>query len=306
MPRTQAHSISQIIALSTFAAALAGGLATETPAADPPIGLTLEIHARQIAPGEPVRIVVRSETPLTELTGRFYDDDVSFFPFSSTPNSLLWIGWGLVPLDAAPGMTTAEVHGVSRDGLPALGTHAVTIEHKPFPEEHLDVAPRYVEPPPEVLEQLAGERVKLDAIYKSRRDLAHSRSAFKRPVSGAPTSVFGTRRIYNGEPRSPHPGLDLRASTGTEIQASGPGRVVLAQELYYSGNTVIIDHGGGLFTLYAHLSRLNVVEGRDVAVGQVLGLSGATGRVTGPHLHWGAKIGARPFDPMALLDPRLW
>ena len=129
---------------------------------------------------------------------------------------------------------------------------------------------------------------------------------FVPPLLGQPTSAFGTRRIYNGKPRSPHPGLDLRAATGTTVNSSGAGRVGLAQELYYSGNTVIVDHGGGLFTLYAHLSKLLVEVGEYVRAGQAVGLSGATGRVTGPHLHWGAKIGNRPFDPTALLDARLF
>jgi murein DD-endopeptidase MepM/ murein hydrolase activator NlpD len=129
---------------------------------------------------------------------------------------------------------------------------------------------------------------------------------FVRPVPGEPTSIFGTRRIFNGKPRSPHPGLDLRAAEGTEVRASGPGKVVIAQDLYYSGNIVILDHGGGLFTLYAHLSELRVAEGDAIAAGQTIGLSGSTGRVTGPHLHWGAKIGNHPFDPRALLDPALF
>ena len=98
----------------------------------------------------------------------------------------------------------------------------------------------------------------------------------------------------------------VRAATGTPVLASGPGTVVLASDLYYSGNTVIVDHGGGLFTLYAHLSRLGVDEGQQVAAGDRVGLSGATGRVTGPHLHWGAKIGDLPFDPRALLDGSLF
>ena len=129
---------------------------------------------------------------------------------------------------------------------------------------------------------------------------------FVRPVPGQPTSVFGTRRVFNGQARDPHPGLDLRAASGTDVVASGPGRVVLAQDLYYSGNTVIVDHGGGLFTLYAHLSSIGVENGANVEAGQSLGASGATGRVTGPHLHWGAKIGAIPFNPTALLDDRLF
>jgi murein DD-endopeptidase MepM/ murein hydrolase activator NlpD len=139
-----------------------------------------------------------------------------------------------------------------------------------------------------------------------RSDFIPQPGSFVRPVGGVPTSVFGTRRIFNGEPRSPHPGLDLRAASGTPVLSSGAGRVVLAQDLYYSGNTVIVDHGSGLFTIYAHLSATEVDEAQTVAAGDRLGLSGASGRVTGPHLHWGAKIGDRPFDPIALLAPELY
>jgi murein DD-endopeptidase MepM/ murein hydrolase activator NlpD len=118
--------------------------------------------------------------------------------------------------------------------------------------------------------------------------------------------VFGTRRFFNDEPRSPHPGLDLRAAEGTPVRCSGPGTVVVADDLYYSGGTVVVDHGGGLFTLYAHLSSIDAVEGATVAAGEIVGRSGSTGRVTGPHLHWGAKIGDVPFDPRALLDEGLF
>jgi murein DD-endopeptidase MepM/ murein hydrolase activator NlpD len=127
-----------------------------------------------------------------------------------------------------------------------------------------------------------------------------------KPVPGDPTSEFGTHRFFNGEPRAPHPGIDLHAASGTPVFASGPGRVALAEDLYYSGGTVIVDHGGGLFTIYAHLSRIESKAGATIEAGQQLGLSGATGRVTGPHLHWGARVGEAIFDPRALLDPRLF
>jgi murein DD-endopeptidase MepM/ murein hydrolase activator NlpD len=126
------------------------------------------------------------------------------------------------------------------------------------------------------------------------------------PVPGKPTGIFGERRFFNGQPRSPHPGLDLKAATGTPVLAAGAGRVALACDLYWTGGTVVIDHGGGLFTVYGHLSKVEVAEGTVVEAGARVGLSGATGRVTGPHLHWGAKIGDVPVDPRALRDARLF
>ncbi len=271
-------------------------------ASEPSASIAIAVHSRESAPGEPVRILVRTEEPLADLSGRFLDEPVAFLRLDRST----WTGWSMIPLEREPGAGAVELTGRTAGGKPVAATRAVTIREKPFPVEKLTVSSRYVEPPREVKERLAKERARLKKIYLRREPLALPSKPFVRPVSGEPTSVFGTRRLFNGKPRSPHPGLDLRAASGTPVAASGDGIVVLAQDLYYSGNTVILDHGGGLFTLYAHLSRIDVKEDASVKAGDILGLSGATGRVTGPHLHWGAKIGNRPFDPTALLDPALF
>ena len=268
------------------------------------VPLEIDLRARAMVPGEPVRIVVRSPQPLDELSCSFLDQQVAMTP--SGDDGREWSGWAIITLDQQPTPTVVEAQGSTPDGRESGGTRAVNIEPKEFPVEHLDVASKYVTPPPEAQDRLAEERRLLDAIYRTRRKVVPPRDPFVRPVAGDQTSIFGTRRILNGEPRSPHPGVDLRGSEGTPVQASGAGRVVLARDLYYSGNTVIVDHGGGLFTLYAHLSKIETEEGLDVEPGQLIGLVGATGRVTGPHLHWGAKIGSRPFDPSALVDPVLF
>lgn len=288
-------------------ALLACWLALACSAAAPPGGdvpVEIALAARALEPGEPVRVTVRTPVPLSAASASFLGRDVALAPASDAGD--VWRGWGLIGLDDEAGPAAVEASGTAVDGRPVAGTLAVTVAAKPFPEERLDVQSEYVEPPAEVTRRLERERARLAEIYR-RRDAGPRRSGpFVRPVSGEPTSVFGTRRIFNGQPRSPHPGLDLRAAEGTEVLASGPGTVVLAGDLYYSGNTVILDHGGGLFTLYAHLSRVDVEEGERVEAGRPLGRSGSTGRVTGPHLHWGAKIGDAPFDPRALLDPRLF
>jgi murein DD-endopeptidase MepM/ murein hydrolase activator NlpD len=212
----------------------------------------------------------------------------------------------MIGLDQEPLTASIEFRGTTRGGREALGTWAITVGAKEFPEENLKVAPKFVEPPPQALQRIALERAKLERIYRHREAYSPPTAPFVRPVSGNKTSIFGMRRLFNGEPRSPHSGLDLRAEERTPVHTSGPGRVVLAEDLYYSGNVVIVDHGGGLFTLYAHLSEIKVAAGVSVASGDLLGLSGSTGRVTGPHLHWGAKIGDRPFDPEALLEAALF
>ena len=126
---------------------------------------------------------------------------------------------------------------------------------------------------------------------------------FSIPIPGETSGTnFGHRRIFNGEPRAPHAGADLRAKTGTPIHATNRGRVVLAKSLFFTGNTVILDHGMGIYSLYAHLSRLDVKVGDIINNGQQVGLSGATGRVTGPHLHWGMMVQGARVDPFTLVN----
>lgn len=278
----------------------AGPLASTLP-------VSIEVRARAVSPGEPVRIQVVSDEPLETVEGDFLGRTVHMVRVGHGADGReLWSGWSMVDLDQEPGPVAVEVRGTSAGGRAIVGTRAVTVEPKSFPVENLSVAPKYVEPPPEVQERLARERKKLAEIYRRRSPRLPATEPFVRPVDGEPTSAFGTKRLFNGQPRSPHSGLDLRAGLGTTVRASGAGRVALAEDLYYSGKTVLLDHGGGLFTIYAHLSEIRVAEGTETEAGGLIGLSGATGRVTGPHLHWGAKVADRPFDPLALLDPSLF
>ncbi|MCP3979454.1 MAG: M23 family metallopeptidase [bacterium] len=287
--------------------ALAAGVAPcarATPEPEAP-ELRVEIRAREIAPGEPLRIDVASDLPLRELSAKLLERPVHFVRVAGA-DSELWSGWSMVELAEPPGTTRLRVRGVSEAGLDVEATHDVEIRKREFPEENLEVKKKFVDPPAKVQERIARERRELQAVYAARSDAVGWDRPFVRPVPGDPTSIFGTRRLFNGQPRSPHPGLDLRAGNGTAVAASGSGTVVVAKGLYYAGNTVILDHGGGLFTIYAHLSTIDVQPGETVEAGTRVGLSGATGRVTGPHLHWGAKIGNLPFDPRALLDDRLF
>lgn len=294
-------AVQRIAVLTVFSLAVAG----LCPAAAPlPSDVTIQVLSRTLQPGELVRIVVSGSAALDNVRGRWLEQPLSFAPVDNRRQ--IWSAWAAVPLDARAGNTAAEIDATYVDGRNVHRSHPLLIRSKRFPEERLSVAPRFAEPPPEVQQRLTEERAFLASVYARRTVPASNLTTFVRPVPGDASSIFGKRRVFNGKPRDPHPGLDLRAATGTPVRCSAAGTVVVARELYYSGNTVIVDHGGGLFTVYAHLSRLDVVEDAPIASAAVLGLSGATGRVTGPHLHWGAKVGAIPFDPTALLDPRLF
>ena len=161
----------------------------------------------------------------------------------------------------------------------------------------LTVAPKFVEPGPEEMTRIKAERALKDKVFASSASAPLWSGDFRAPVHAAPTDSFGTRRTFNGKLASIHQGMDFRAASGTPVRAGNSGVVVLAQPLYYEGNCVVIDHGLGLFTISMHLSRIDVHEGDHVIAGQLLGLSGATGRVTGPHLHWAVRWQNAYLDP---------
>jgi murein DD-endopeptidase MepM/ murein hydrolase activator NlpD len=165
----------------------------------------------------------------------------------------------------------------------------------------LSVAPKFVEPPAEELARIKAEAELKAKIFAASATGPLWSGSFRTPVHAAPTDSFGTRRTFNGTLASIHKGMDFRAPKGTPVRAGNSGRVVLARPLYYEGNCVVIDHGLGLFTISMHLSRIDVKDGQHVAAGERLGLSGATGRVTGPHLHWAVRWQNAYLDPAKLL-----
>jgi murein DD-endopeptidase MepM/ murein hydrolase activator NlpD len=288
--------------MATLATAAVASVAVETSAPR----IQPKPTARAYAPGEIVRFEVVTDDAVTKLGGSFFEAELTFVASTHAPGETIWVGWGVIPLEAKPG-DAGYALSATRDGGASLSISGrLPVEAKSFPEQRLGVASKYVNPPKAAAERIAREQATLGTVYARRTPLPPAGEPFVRPVPGEPTSEFGTRRIFNGEPRSPHPGLDLRAKTGTPVLAAGPGTIVLAADLYYSGGTVIVDHGGGLFTIYAHLSKIEAKDGATVRAGERVGLSGATGRVTGPHLHWGARVGSAIFDPRALLDPRLF
>ncbi|MDD3597189.1 M23 family metallopeptidase, partial [Sulfuricurvum sp.] len=171
-----------------------------------------------------------------------------------------------------------------------------------YPAETLSVEPAKVTPPPEVLERIEQERAEANAIYGTFTPIRYWDRPFIRPLEADITSEYGSARIYNGTLKSYHGGVDFRARTPLPILAANDGIVVLAKERYYAGGTVIIDHGEGLYSCYFHLSRFDVNVGDRVARGQVVGLSGASGRITGPHLHFGMMAHAVQTDPLYLIE----
>ncbi len=179
-----------------------------------------------------------------------------------------------------------------------------TVSDKRYRLQELNVEPRYVEPPAEVGERIARERARLDALFRRFSTPLPTRLDMHVPTAGTLNhDSFGSRRVFNGQPRAPHSGMDIAAPVGTPVQAVLDGEVVLAADLYFNGNTVVIDHGGGLLSLYCHLDRISVAEGDKLRRRDLLGTVGKTGRVTGAHLHFTVSLNNARVDP-ALFLPR--
>ena len=213
-----------------------------------------------------------------------------------------WLAAVGVDLDSRPGDHAVDVTFAYEDGRTRVVREPVIGQRGAVPDDGAASRGALRRAVPEDQARADREAAETSAIYDTFTAERYWSDAFQVPVRGAKDGRnFGHRRVFNGQPRAPHSGADLRATTGTPIYAANRGRVVLAKDLFFSGNAVYIDHGHGLFTTYLHLSRIDVAVGEMVEQGQQLGLAGATGRVTGPHLHWGVRLVDARVDPFSLV-----
>jgi murein DD-endopeptidase MepM/ murein hydrolase activator NlpD len=190
---------------------------------------------------------------------------------------------------------------VDRGGGTSFHRATLVVRSSSRPVERLTLPEAMVEPvDPDVLERIGSEHRMLTELF-GRQDRPALWKTFSLPVSDPVSSSFGLRRILNGKPRSPHSGVDFRSPRGTPIRAAAEGIAVFTGDLYYTGNTVVLDHGEGLYTLYAHLDTVDCRTGERLEAGAALGRVGSSGRSTGPHLHWGGKLRGDRIDPLALV-----
>ncbi|HEV3218999.1 MAG TPA: M23 family metallopeptidase [Candidatus Acidoferrales bacterium] len=283
--------------LSVFSAALHA----QTPQSCPN-GFELKFSARQSSQGTLLRVELRSGVAVADVKGTWAGHEVSFWRDDADANvHRAYLG---IDLDQAPGPGEFVVTGKLQSGEGVTCSVNVTIKAGQFVVEKLTVDQKYVEPSPEDEARVQKEAARWNAILATRTAEKLWDGNFRFPLAGPRRgSNFGSRRILNGEARSPHSGLDIHAATGTPVHAAQRGRVVLAEELYFAGNTVMLDHGMGIYTFYLHLSKIDVKEGDLVEAGALLGLVGATGRVTGPHLHWGLEVNESRVNPLQILPP---
>ena len=209
-----------------------------------------------------------------------------------------WIAIVGIPLgQSVPGSLTANV------SLPNEPTRKIEVEIDPntYEEQHLTVNRKYVDPNPEELERIVAEREIIDAALNNWREASLTDVTLQAPVGGRRSSSFGLRRFFNDQPRSPHKGMDIAANSGTPINAPMSGVVTATGNYFFNGNTVIIDHAQGFISLYCHRSEIDVDEGTSVSAGTAIGKVGATGRVTGAHLHFATYLNGTAVDPALLL-----
>lgn len=291
--------IGAVLCLGPEGRALAHSDGQAAPAGTAPAEtLTVRIDDATIQPGDVLAVLVAAPADVVSVSATWRDASV---PFARLADGQ-WHALVGIDIDAVPGPAPLRVSAARTTGPGLTRVHTLDVVAKTFRTRRIRVNPKFVTPPKSALPRIADDNKRLQAIFASPLGERLWTAGAVRPVEGVAVSGFGVRSVLNGQPRGPHTGLDLAAGTGTPVYAPTPGLVVAAREFYYSGNTVILDHGAGLFSTMAHLSAFDVAEGQRVAQGALLGKVGATGRVTGPHLHWAVRLHGARVDPLSLLD----
>ena len=263
---------------------------------------TIRWQPSQLVNGSPVVIEVAPPVRLNSLSATWLEHQVLF---SYDASAKAWYGIAGVSLETRPGTYDLALKGTTSQGTEISFSRTVTIGAAKYPSVAVTVAKRYTEPSKEQLERIQQDKtVKQDVFHHTDPEREWS-GTFRPPVEAPISDVFGTRRTFNGKVQSMHQGLDFAVPTGTPVSATNSGTVLLAGPLYFEGNCVVIDHGQGLLTLYLHLSDIKVKQGERIERGQGIGLSGGTGRATGPHLHLAVRWQGIYLNPATLLALKL-
>ncbi len=285
-------TIARAIGIALALLLLFGGHSFGRPAAAVTATKTTEIFQ-----GDIVELKIPG-AGLTAVEGRMGKATIPFFASGSGYYTAL-VG---ADLEAKPGLITVMVKGTTLTGAQRGSQISLRIKPKSFKQESFSVAAEFDQLSPEVLERIRKDQEQFSRAFMTSAPERLWEGRFLLPIASEVSSPFGYRRVINGTPRAPHTGVDLRAALGSEVVAANHGRVVLLGDFFFSGHSLVLDHGAGLYTMYFHLAEFKVEMGVAVRKGDVIGLSGMTGRVTGPHLHWGARVNGARVDPFELVN----
>jgi len=274
--------------------------ALEPPATVPPPDISLS-HPHEVGDGTAFPCTITGSN-LESITVTFLKQSMTAKPANARadmPETVILLP---VPLDHTSGPERITWTATLTDGSTISGESTVTVAARGYPVQKLTVAPQYVTPDPALKERIDRERKLMSAALNARSGTRHWSLPMLRPVPGKITSLYGLRRVFNGEPRAPHKGLDFRAAQGNPIAAIADGTVVLVGDFYYAGKFVVIDHGLGVVSIAMHMSETIAENGQNIQKGDTIGLVGSTGRSTGPHLHLSISVLGQSIDALTLID----
>ena len=263
---------------------------------------TVVIQPSRLVNGSPVLFRVTTPKTVRMLSGNWLGHELSF---TFDDNSKSWFALAGASQETKPGGYALELRGETSAGQAISFEKRIPVARQRYPRVLLKVPGRYTAPSPEDQREIAQDKEIKAAAFETVSPDREWSGSFAAPADAEISDVFGVERVFNGSVQSTHQGLDFRVPTGTPVTAANSGRIILARSLFFEGNCIVIDHGQGLLTLYLHLSRFSVKEGDDVKKGQHIGLSGGTGRATGPHLHLAVRWQGVYLNPQVLLKLNL-
>jgi len=258
--------------------------------------VTITTESRRLCQGEIVKVSLQSSEDVSAVL----TFDGAEYPFVADRKGLKHFSLIVLGVDIEPGTYDLIIHLRPFRGTPTDIPFTLAISEGTFPSRRIRVARRFTSPASADLTRIRREQKLLGRIYGESLPGWLGDGGFVMPLEGKVTGVFGERRVFNDDFVSRHRGIDIRSPRGAPIKASNAGKVVLVRDLYFSGNTVIINHGIGLFSIYCHLSKACAREGTLIEKGRILGYTGSTGRATGPHLHWGLRLFDAYADPLSI------
>ena len=270
--------------------------------AAPSAAWTIRYQPIRIVNGSPVVFRVTTPKPVRDLAGNWLGHQIDF---SFDPQTKTWFAIAGASVETTPGSYSLELEAETTGGQAISFDKKIPIQRQRYPRVMLKVPGRYTAPSPEEQREIEQDKKTKEEAFKTLSAEREWRGSFAPPVKAEISDVFGVQRVFNGAVQSTHQGLDFRVGAGTPIAAVNRGKVLLARPLFFEGNCVVVDHGQGLLTLYLHMSKFSVKEGDEVEKGQQLGLSGGTGRATGPHLHLAVRWQGVYLNPQVLLALRL-